>query len=64
MDSVKFATGPLLVEIERGCNESLGIILADKCYDECYSMSSSSQYMDGPTGIFIEKIISASISDR
>lgn len=64
MESVKFATGPLLVEIERGNNENLGIILTNKYYDEYYGGSTSSQYADGLTGIFIESIIPASISDR
>ncbi|GLV42893.1 Glutamate receptor interacting protein [Carabus blaptoides fortunei] len=56
MESVKYATGPLLVEIERHMNEDLGLILSNCCDfgpDEIMS-----------AGIYIESIIPASIADR
>lgn len=57
MESVKYATGPLLVEVERHPGEELGLILSDERCDA------------GPediykAGIFIERIIPASVADR
>ncbi|KAH9639572.1 hypothetical protein HF086_005829 [Spodoptera exigua] len=38
MESVKLATGPLLIEIERPCNEDLGLFLTNqRCSDDVYS---------------------------
>lgn len=56
IESVKYATGPLLVEIERHMNEELGIMLSNCCDfgpDDIIS-----------AGIYIESIIPASIADR
>ncbi|GLV33468.1 Glutamate receptor interacting protein [Carabus blaptoides fortunei] len=56
MESVKYATGPLLVEIERHMNADLGLILSNRCDfgpDEIIS-----------AGIYIESIIPANIADR
>lgn len=50
MESVKYATGPLLVEIERHVNEELGIGL-NNCGE-------------GDQGAFIQSILPGSIADR
>lgn len=56
MDSVKYATGPLLVEIDRYINEDLGLMLTNCCDlgpDEIIA-----------AGYFIENIVPASTADR
>lgn len=56
MDSVKYATGPLLVEIDRYINEDLGIVLTNCCDlgpDEIIT-----------AGYFVDNIIPASTADR
>lgn len=56
MESVKYATGPLLVEIDRQMNEDLGLILTN-CSD-----FGGDDIMTA--GVFIESIIAASTADR
>ncbi|GBP65779.1 Glutamate receptor-interacting protein 1 [Eumeta japonica] len=65
MESVKLATGPLLVEIERPCNEDLGLFLSNQRYsDDCYSSGSDTYQRVGAChAIFIDSILPASISD-
>ncbi|KAF5285680.1 hypothetical protein FQR65_LT13065 [Abscondita terminalis] len=55
MESVKYATGPLLVEIERH-NEDLGLLLTNYCNFETDEIMTA--------GIYIERIIPASTADR
>ncbi|KAL0892515.1 hypothetical protein ABMA27_015617 [Loxostege sticticalis] len=66
MESVKLATGPLLIEIERPCNEDLGIFLTNQRYsDEVYSSGSDTyQRVGNCNAIYIDSILPASISDR
>ncbi|XP_049865683.1 glutamate receptor-interacting protein 2 isoform X2 [Pectinophora gossypiella] len=66
MESVKLATGPLLIEIERPCNEDLGLFLTNQRYtDEVYSSGSDTyQKVGSNNAIFIDSILPASISDR
>lgn len=52
METVKYATGPLLVEIERHIHEELGIGLGNKVFS------------DNENVIYIESIMPASIADR
>lgn len=56
MESVKYATGPLLVEIDRNANEDLGLILSN-----CCTLSNDDIMI---AGVFIENIIPASMADR
>ncbi|KAK9722886.1 PDZ domain [Popillia japonica] len=56
MESVKYATGPLLVEIDRQVNEDLGLMLSNCCDfagDEIMT-----------AGVYIANIIPASTADR
>lgn len=55
MESVKYATGPLLVEIERS-DEDLGLILTNYCEFATDEIMTA--------GIYIERIIPASTADR
>lgn len=55
MESVKYATGPLLVEIERH-DEELGLILTNYCNFETDEIMTA--------GIYIERVIPASTADR
>ncbi|XP_052750796.1 glutamate receptor-interacting protein 1 isoform X2 [Galleria mellonella] len=66
MESVKLATGPLLIEIERPCNEDLGLFLSNQRYsDEVYSSGSDTyQRVGSCNAIYIDSILPASISDR
>ncbi|XP_022917936.2 glutamate receptor-interacting protein 2 isoform X1 [Onthophagus taurus] len=57
MESVKYATGPLLVEIDRQMNEDLGLILGN-----CCDLNSTEDILTA--GIFISNIIPASVADR
>lgn len=56
MESVKYATGPLLVEIDRNINEDLGLILSNCC------RYSNEDIMTA--GIYIENIVAGSMADR
>lgn len=58
MESVKYATGPLLVEIDRQMNENLGLILTN-C---CDLAGTTDDIMT--VAIFVEDIIAASTADR
>lgn len=56
MESVKYATGPLLVEIDRSLTEDLGLVLSNCCdfgNDEIMT-----------AGVFIDNILPASTADR
>lgn len=66
MESVKLATGPLLIEIERPCNEDLGLFLSNQRYnDDVYSSGSETYQRVGTyNAIYIDSILPASISDR
>ncbi|XP_061377980.1 glutamate receptor-interacting protein 1 isoform X1 [Danaus plexippus] len=66
MESVKLATGPLLIEIERPCNEDLGLFLSNQRYsDDVYSSGSDTYQRVGTSNaIYIDSILPASISDR
>ncbi|CAH2074978.1 unnamed protein product, partial [Iphiclides podalirius] len=66
MESVKLATGPLLIEIERPCNEDLGLFLSNQRYsDDVYSSGSDTyQRVGSCNAIYIDSILPASISDR
>lgn len=66
MESVKLATGPLLIEIERPCNEDLGLFLTNQRYtDDVYSSGSDTyQRVGSCNAIYIDSILPASISDR
>ncbi|XP_063620979.1 glutamate receptor-interacting protein 1 isoform X2 [Cydia splendana] len=66
MESVKLATGPLLIEIERPCNEDLGLFLANHRYsDDVYSSGSDTyQRVGNCNAVYIDSILPASISDR
>ncbi|XP_045764879.1 glutamate receptor-interacting protein 2 isoform X1 [Maniola jurtina] len=66
MESVKLATGPLLIEIERPCNEDLGLFLSNQRYsDDVYSSGSDTYQRVGTcNAIYIDSILPASISDR
>lgn len=66
MESVKLASGPLLIEIERPCNEDLGLFLSNQRFtDDCYSSGSDTYQRVGTSNaIFIDSILPASISDR
>ncbi|KAJ0180144.1 hypothetical protein K1T71_004735 [Dendrolimus kikuchii] len=66
MESVKLATGPLLIEIERPCNEDLGLFLTNqRCTDDVYSSGSDTYQRVGTyNAIYIDSILPASISDR
>lgn len=57
MESVKYATGPLLVEIDRQMNEDLGMLLTN-----CCEFGGAEDIMTA--GVFIENVISASTADR
>lgn len=56
MESVKYATGPLLVEIDRQMNEDLGLILSNCCDYAAEDIMTA--------GVFIENIVAASTADR
>lgn len=56
MESVKYATGPLLVEIDRQMNEDLGLILTNCCDFGTEEIMTA--------GVFIENIVPASTADR
>ncbi|CAB3228013.1 unnamed protein product [Arctia plantaginis] len=68
MESVKLATGPLLIEIERPCNEDLGLFLTNqRCSEDVYSSGSDTYQRVGSgtcNAIYIDSILPASISDR
>ncbi|CAH4008831.1 unnamed protein product [Pieris brassicae] len=66
MESVKLASGPLLIEIERPCNEDLGLFLSNQRYsDDVYSSGSDTYQRVGTcNAIYIDSILPASISDR
>ncbi|XP_073951344.1 glutamate receptor interacting protein isoform X2 [Choristoneura fumiferana] len=66
MESVKLATGPLLIEIERPCNEDLGLFLTNQRYsDDVYSSGSDTyQRVGNCNAVYIDSILPASISDR
>lgn len=66
MESVKLATGPLLIEIERPCNEDLGLFLSNQRVPEDVYGSGSDTYQRVGTcnAIYIDSILPASISDR
>lgn len=70
MESVKLATGPLLIEIERPCNEDLGLFLTNqRCPEDVYSSGSDTYQRVGSSSgtcnaIYIDSILPASISDR
>ncbi|XP_047515749.1 glutamate receptor-interacting protein 2 isoform X1 [Pieris napi] len=66
MESVKLASGPLLIEIERPCNEDLGLFLSNQRYsDDVYSSGSDTyQRVGACNAIYIDSILPASISDR
>ncbi|XP_059061375.1 glutamate receptor-interacting protein 2 [Achroia grisella] len=66
MESVKLATGPLLIEIERPCNEDLGLFLSNQRYsDDVYTNASDTyQRVGNCNAIYIDSILPASISDR
>ncbi|XP_075970161.1 glutamate receptor interacting protein isoform X3 [Anticarsia gemmatalis] len=69
MESVKLATGPLLIEIERPCNEDLGLFLTNqRCPEDVYSSGSDTYQRVGSSAtcnaIYIDSILPASISDR
>lgn len=65
MDSVKFATGPLLIEIERANNESIGLVLTNKPYTDDYFSNTPTYLQASPeSAIYVESIIPASIADR
>lgn len=66
MESVKLATGPLLIEIERPCNEDLGLFLSNQRVPEDVYSSGSDTYQRVGTcnAIYIDSILPASISDR
>ncbi|XP_050676363.1 glutamate receptor-interacting protein 1 isoform X2 [Leptidea sinapis] len=66
MESVKLATGPLLIEIERPCNEDLGLFLSNQRFtDDVYSSGSDTYQRVGTcNAIYIDSILPASISDR
>lgn len=56
METVKYATGPLLVEIDRYVNEDFGLILTNCCDlgpDEIVA-----------AGYFVESVVPASTADR
>lgn len=56
MESVKYATGPLLVEIDRTINEDLGLMLTNCCDFGNEDILTA--------GVFVENIVPASTADR
>ncbi|XP_041976375.1 glutamate receptor-interacting protein 2 [Aricia agestis] len=62
MDSVRLATGPLLVEIERPCGEDLGLVLVQRP-DDLYGTGDTYTRQPAP-GLYIDSVLPATISDR
>ena len=56
MESVKYATGPLLLEMDRQVNEDLGLMLSNFCDFGLDEIAAA--------GIFIESVVTASTADR
>ncbi|XP_055383060.1 glutamate receptor-interacting protein 1 isoform X2 [Condylostylus longicornis] len=64
MQSVEYATGPLLIEIERPMNDKLGLVLAN--YSPVQEHNAAIGDIDEVSiaGIYIASILPASIADR
>lgn len=62
IQNLEFSVGPLLIEIERGPNERVGLVLSN------YSSVFENQYQSvddmKPNQIYVANIIPASIADR
>lgn len=62
MQSVEFSLGPLLIEIERPMNDSLGLMLSN--YSNCQTNDMGSINDVVPAGVYVASILAASIADR
>ncbi|ENN81929.1 hypothetical protein YQE_01640, partial [Dendroctonus ponderosae] len=61
MESVKYANGPLLVEIDRQAEEEFGLILSN-CNPLLESEASQNDIM--AAGYYVERVLAASTADR
>lgn len=63
MQSVEFSLGPLLIEIERPMNDSLGLMLSNYSSTPLHTdMSNINEVMSA--GVYVASILAASIADR
>lgn len=62
MQSVEFSLGPLLIEIERPMNDTLGLMLSN--YSNCQINDMGSINDVVPAGVYVSSILAASIADR
>lgn len=62
MQSVEFSLGPLLIEIERPLNDSLGLMLSNYSGFQANDMSAANDVQ--AAGVFVASILAASIADR
>lgn len=67
MESVRHATGPLIVEVERHRDEELGLVLVERRtprQQEDEVSVTSEDPCPSSSGIYIERIVPASVADR
>lgn len=62
MQSVEFSLGPLLIEIERPLNDTLGLVLSNYSSFQHNDLSNMNEVL--PAGVFVASILAASIADR
>lgn len=62
MQSVEFSLGPLLIEIERPMNDSLGLVLSNYSAFQHNDINSINDVV--PAGVYVASILAASIADR
>lgn len=62
MQSVEFSLGPLLIEIERPLNDSLGLMLSNYSGFLANDMSCANEVQSA--GVYVSSILAASIADR
>lgn len=69
MQSVEFSLGPLLIEIERPLNDTLGLMLSNYSSFGPGGVGGPADIMAGcndvqPAGVYVASILAASIADR
>lgn len=62
MQSVEFSLGPLLIEIERPLNDSLGLMLSNYAAFQANDMGGANEVQ--AAGVYVASILAASIADR
>lgn len=64
MQSVEFSLGPLLIEIERPLNDTLGLMLSNYSAFQTAAADLSAINDLQPAGVYVASILAASIADR